>query len=61
MGLDLVEPEGFSKFVLCWTPAGAVIGGTATALQLADMLDIPVVNMFHESYKEEFELLCPGV
>lgn len=30
--------------VLCWTPRGEVVGGTATALKLAKQCDIEIVN-----------------
>lgn len=33
-----------SSFVLCWTPEGKDMGGTATAIKLARREDIPVVN-----------------
>lgn len=33
-----------SNFVLCWTDGGEIIGGTATAINLALNNDIPVLN-----------------
>jgi hypothetical protein len=34
-----------SQFVICWTPNGALTGGTAQALRMAAALDIPVINL----------------
>lgn len=31
-------------FVLCWTDGGKTVGGTATAIRLAELLNIPVFN-----------------
>jgi hypothetical protein len=31
--------------VICWTPNGETVGGTATAIKLADKFDIPVFNL----------------
>ena len=45
------EPGERSSFVLCWTPDGSIgetsspkTGGTGTALRLAHLLGVPVVN-----------------
>ncbi len=40
---NLVD-ETVSEFVLCWTKDAEVIGGTATAIKLANLFDIPVFN-----------------
>jgi hypothetical protein len=37
--------EPLSEFVVCWTPRGAVVGGTAYAIKAARSLDIPVFNV----------------
>ncbi len=42
LGADLKTP---SLFVLCWTEGGQLKGGTAQALRLADLYDIPVYNL----------------
>ena len=42
LGKDLQSP---SNFVLCWTPGGAVTGGTGQALRIAIDRGIPVFNM----------------
>lgn len=42
MGHDL---KTHSSFVLCWTKGGKPIGGTATAINLAIKLNIPVFNL----------------
>lgn len=41
LGLTLDEP---SRFVVCWTPRGAPVGGTRTAIVLAEKNGIPVYN-----------------
>ena len=33
------------RFVLCWTPGGAVTGGTGQALRIAAAYGIPVINL----------------
>jgi len=33
------------KFVVCWTPDGAVTGGTGQALRIAEAYKIPVFNL----------------
>jgi hypothetical protein len=44
------------EFVLCWTEDGEKIGGTATALQLAEDRDIPIYNLANEDdYDMAFE------
>ena len=35
------------KFVVCWTPDGKVVGGTAWALRLAEKCNIPIYNLFN--------------
>jgi len=42
-----VNPDGSddSRFVMCWTPDAARVGGTATAMRLAAAKDIPVYNL----------------
>jgi len=42
LGENLDDPV---KFVVCWTKNGKLSGGTATAMQLAYDLDIPVFNL----------------
>lgn len=42
LGYDLKSP---SKFVICWTPEGKAIGGTATAINTAKIYGIPVFNL----------------
>lgn len=34
--------------VICWTPNAAVVGGTATALRLAQQYDIEIVNLAND-------------
>ena len=42
LGYDLQSPV---DAVICWTPDGAVVGGTATAIRIAMKYDIPVFNL----------------
>lgn len=59
LGQDLNTP---SSFLLCWAPIknGRVTGGTATAVALANKLDIEVYNFYiprHlEAFLEEFPI-----
>ena len=47
LGNDLHTP---SKFVLCWTPDGKIVGGTGQAIRIALDLEIPVFNMGEDSW-----------
>ena len=42
LGYDLQSPV---DAVICWTPNGAVVGGTRTALKLAMKAGIPIFNL----------------
>ena len=42
LGYDLQSPV---DAVICWTPDGAVVGGTATAIRISMKYDIPVFNL----------------
>ena len=42
LGYDLQSPV---DAVICWTPDGAVVGGTATAIKLSMKYNIPVFNL----------------
>jgi hypothetical protein len=42
LGRDLASPVAF---VVCWTPGGQLVGGTATALRIAQANGIPVCNL----------------
>jgi len=41
-GKNLDQP---SKFLVCWTPSGAIVGGSATAILFSIRLQIPVFNL----------------
>jgi hypothetical protein len=41
LGWELDSP---AQFVLCWTPGGKLVGGTAVALRVALDRDIPIYN-----------------
>ena len=42
LGYDLQSPV---DAVICWTPNGAVVGGTSTAIRIALKYNIPVFNL----------------
>jgi len=42
LGKDLDDPV---DFVICWTPNGEVVGGTATAIRLAEANNIRIFNL----------------
>lgn len=42
IGADLATP---SKFLICWTEGGKTVGGTATAIRIADAYSVPVFNL----------------
>jgi len=42
LGKDLKTP---STFLLCWTPGAKLVGGTATAMRLAELNNVPIYNL----------------
>ncbi len=40
-----IDPKTYSSFVICWTPNGQDVGGTATAIKLARQVGIRVFNL----------------
>ena len=42
LGLDLNTP---ARMVICWTPFGAVTGGTGQAMRIAQHYGIPIFNL----------------
>lgn len=50
IGYDLKTP---SDLLICWTKGGAKIGGTRTAVVLAEQYNIPVYNLAIEGKEEE--------
>lgn len=50
LGFDLQEPV---DFVLCWTPEGKKTGGTAQAIRIAEDHDIPVINFYFSSNRDQ--------
>lgn len=51
LGYDLKTP---SEFVICWTTGGKIVGGTATAINLALSLNIPVYNLAIQKDYDKF-------
>jgi hypothetical protein len=49
LGLNLNEPV---KFVVCWTPDGRSVGGTAQAIRIAKDWKIPVFNLHRHSPRD---------
>ena len=52
LGKDLDNPV---KQVICWTRRGKSVGGTRTAIILAQELDIRVFNLYKPDVREYFE------
>lgn len=46
LGADL---KHHVDFLVCWTKSGKKIGGTSTAISIAEMNNIPVFNLYFES------------
>ena len=46
LGESLCDPV---EFVICWTPKAEAIGGTRTAIVLAEKYDIPIFNLADEN------------
>lgn len=42
LGQDLKTP---SDLLICWTPRGEIVGGTATAIRIAKKWNVPVWNL----------------
>jgi len=51
LGADLQTPV---DFILCWTPGGQFMGGTAQALRAALFYKIPVYNLFNSDDLSNF-------
>lgn len=55
LGLYLDKP---ASFVVCWTPGGNKLGGTATAIKIAEAHGVPVYNLGNPEtlnwFKENF-------
>jgi hypothetical protein len=50
LGYDLNRP---TDLVICWTKDGVTQGGTATAIHIAEQLNIPIINLGY-SYFDKF-------
>lgn len=59
LGRNLQTP---ARFVLCWTPGGAITGGTGQALRIAQDYDIPILNFgcHDDEYISDFILKLEG-
>jgi hypothetical protein len=49
LGGDLKSP---SDFIICWTPQGKLVGGTATAITLARNNSIPIYNLGNPGFRQ---------
>jgi len=56
LGYD-IAPATYSAFVICWTPNGKAVGGTRTAIKLAEKYNIPVFNLANEEVYTYFKEL----
>ena len=52
LGSDM---ELISDFVICYTPGGEYIGGTALGMRVANKLDIPIFNLYFQTSRERLE------
>lgn len=43
------------SFVICWTPGAAAVGGTATAIRIAERHGIPVFNLADPATRNRLE------
>jgi hypothetical protein len=50
MGMQIQQP---CDFIICWTPDGREIGGTAQALRIAKKYKIPVYNLGNSKDKDK--------
>lgn len=55
LGRDLDSP---SCLVICWTPGGKDVGGTAQALRVARAYDIPISNLADPEQRDFWERFC---
>jgi hypothetical protein len=51
LGINLNDP---SKFLICWTPGGGIVGGTGTAISIAEYYKVPVYNLAIAAHLELF-------
>jgi hypothetical protein len=49
--------DNYTDRVVCWTPNGDLVGGTATAIKLATELNIPVFNLGNPGTQKLFETM----
>lgn len=50
-----------SKFVVCWTEKGALKGGTAQALRIASMLNVPIFNLGKPKSTDELTAMVEAI
>ena len=55
LGKDLDSP---CDFVVCWTKGGKLVGGSSTAIRLAESNNIPVFNLGSADGLEELRAFC---
>lgn len=55
LGRDLTEPV---EFVVCWTPGGEIVGGTAMAIRVAQQHDIWVDNLWSLASRQVWATLA---
>jgi len=56
LGPQLNDP---SDFLICWTPGGKEVGGTAVTIRIAKLHEVPVYNLATKSYKEIMDSVIP--
>ncbi len=45
------------KFILCYTTDGYATGGTGQAIRIAEDMNIPVINMYFDDWKDKLKKL----
>jgi hypothetical protein len=58
LGKDLETP---SSFIVCWTPGGKMLGGTAQALRIAKKMGIPIFNLYDKNSLHKIKLLVNNI
>lgn len=52
-----IQNSPISEFVICWTPEGKKVGGTAYAMKVAEHFGIPIYNLYNEIDQIKLKIL----
>ena len=53
LGLNIVTPSRWSRFIIAWTKDGNASGGTGQAIRLANTKQIPVFNLQRQQDRDD--------